>query len=213
MFLFLNFVSGLDATQVLITRSLLALVVNCKRSELRATNKLTLDNMKRRLQEISWEDVKWIFVPSGMTLDIYVKNTILADWKNVMTLLNENYALKFHLKQKELNLIDIDYMLDYLKVATAEAEYGSVEILNETFKIYCSFFDKSEIEFHFWPEDIKFQSDLETVLNFMNSISRTLVKPIFLTFENMGDSPPLIEIDHTQNFCIIASESDWQMPR
>ncbi len=169
--------------------------------------------MKRRIQEISWEDVKWIFMPDGMTLDIYVKNTLLADWKNVMSLLNENYNLKFHLMGKELNLIDIDYMLNYLENATEDSECGSVEILNDTFTVYCNFFDKSEIEFHFWPEDIKCQSDLETVLNFMNSISRTLVKPIFLTFENMGDSPPLIEIDHTQNSYSIASESDWQMPR
>ena len=151
----------------------------------------------------NWENIKWIFKPDGSLRDIYVQNTSLNDWGNLIDLLNSEYSLNYFSENK----IDKDKVYKYLEDETGEVECSTVSIELEKIKINCHFFMIEQIEFDIEPNEIKTQSDFEKILSFMTNVSSTLKKQITLTGENEATFP-LIKINAEENVFKIITEKE-----
>lgn len=141
----------------------------------------------------NWDNIKWIFksYQSGLR-DIYIQETSLADWEQLIDFFNLSYNLNFG--EESANQIDKDYVINYLNGNTAENENKRLRIELDGVNIHCYFFLKEEIEFDIDPNDIMLFSDFEKLEDFMTAISKVLKKQVTLTGEN-DPKFPLIKID------------------
>jgi len=151
----------------------------------------------------NWENINWIFKPDGSLRDIYVQDTSLNDWGNLIDLLNSEYNLNYFSENK----IDKDKVYKYLEDETGEVEFSTVSIELEKLKINCHFFMIEQIEFDVEPSEIKTQSDFEKILSFMTKVSSALKKQITLTGENDATFP-LIKINVEENVFKIITEKE-----
>ncbi|AKQ45939.1 hypothetical protein TH63_10245 [Rufibacter radiotolerans] len=147
-----------------------------------------------------WEDIKWIFEPSGSLRDIYVQDVSLADWEKVVDLLNENYPLKYGIagEEKSFSQIDKQDIISYLTDETGEMYCRSVTIDLGGVHANCHFFLSEQIEFDINPKGVTSFEDFEKVVKFMQSISWTLEQQVTLTDENTPEFP-LIKVDLKRN--------------
>lgn len=150
----------------------------------------------------NWENINWIFKPDGALRDIYVQDTTLNDWAKIIDLLNANYILNYHSKNK----IDKEEVFQNLKEIGAK-DFKTVSIVIKNIKINCHFFLIEQIEFDIEPNEINTQSDFEKILSFMTEISSTLKKQVTLTGEN-EITFPLIKINVEENVFKIITEKE-----
>ena len=156
-----------------------------------------------------WEKHKWIFEPDGSLLDIYVQETELEDWLILIDFLNADYKIKYAptFENEFDNKINKDYITKLLLDQTGELERRTVSIFSGNLFFNCHFFLEDEIEFDTEPGAIKVQEDFETLISFMNAVSKALNKEIILTPEN---SPkfPLITINQKQGISKILCQDE-----
>ena len=150
----------------------------------------------------NWNDISWIFKPDGALRNIYVQNTSLNDWEKIIDLLNDNYILNYHSKNK----IDKEEVFQNLK-EIGEKDFKTVSIVIKNIKINCHFFLIEQIEFDIEPNEIKTQDDFEKILSFMTKISSTLKKQITLTGEN-DITFPVVKINVGENVFKIITEKE-----
>ncbi len=143
----------------------------------------------------NWKDIKWIFKDTDDLMvslrDIYVKNTTISDWENLIKLLNSKYILSFGIDKKQ---IDIEYIKRMFKDKTGEMPRQSASIYLKGVTVNCHFFIEEEIEFDLCAKEILSELEFNTLMDFMKSISLELGKEIILCDENDAECP-IIKID------------------
>ncbi|WP_337964703.1 hypothetical protein [uncultured Flavobacterium sp.] len=147
----------------------------------------------------NWDEIKWIFEPDGALRDIYVRNVKTEDWKILINYLNINYIVRYGTlgENKEINKIDLEYLIHYLNDETGELEVKIVSIIIDDIVINLHFFSIDEIEFDVDPKEIYSFDNYKKLLGFMSEVSQILNKPLILTGENQIEFP-LINVDFSK---------------
>lgn len=128
-------------------------------------------------QDFEWDD--------GSLRDIYIFKTTLHDWQTLSDFLRSTYELKYSIDggHKAFPKLASEVFAVRAK-ANAQLNFQAGKIL-----FACHFFDPEEIEFDIDPREIKSQSDLDTLLNFMQEIGNAICKPVSLAPENGREFP------------------------
>jgi hypothetical protein len=133
-----------------------------------------------RLEECK-QDFEW----DGALRDIYVFQTTLQDWQTLSDFLRLNFELEYSIDGKEQ---PFPKLVSEVFAVRAQAN----TLLNfQAGKILfsCHFFTPGEIEFDLDPRNIKTQSDLDVLLDFMRQAGNSVCKPVVLTVENTPEIP------------------------
>ncbi|CAA9200175.1 hypothetical protein [Flavobacterium collinsii] len=147
----------------------------------------------------NWNEIKWIFETDGSLRDIYVKNVKIEDWKILINYLNKNHIVKYGTtgENKEINKIDLEYLIHYLNDETGELEAKIASIIIDDIMINLHFFSIDEIELDIDPKEIYSFVNYRKILDFMVQLSELLDKPVILTGENQSEFP-LINVDFSK---------------
>ncbi|QXP57810.1 hypothetical protein H0I25_08530 [Cellulophaga sp. HaHa_2_95] len=155
-----------------------------------------------------WNNIEWIFEKDGALRDIYVQNATISDWEKAVDLLNSKYKLTFGVYEDNLtDKIDFEYVKTMFAEETSELETKSATIDLNGITVKCYFFLENQIEFDINPTEIKTELELNTITDFMKSISSKLEKQITLCGENQPEFP-LIKIDIKNGIEKILTEKD-----
>lgn len=156
----------------------------------------------------NWENIKWIFEQDGALRDIYIQNTEISDWANVIYLLNSKYELTFGVDDKNLDdKIDVEYVKIMFADQTGELEVKSATIHLNGIIVKCHFFLEDQMEFDINPTQIYSETELKKITDFMTAISSRLSKQIKLCGENDPEFP-LIKIDVNNGIEKILTEKE-----
>ena len=143
----------------------------------------------------NWNKAKWIFKTNSGLKDIYVQDVDSSDWEKLVEFLNSEYTLIFGVDKKNgTDRIDFDFVQKMWSDETGELETKSLTINLNGVIIKSYFFCSEQIEFDIQPTEIKSGSELNLILDFMQSISNCLKKQLTLTEENQAEFP-LIKVD------------------
>jgi len=160
----------------------------------------------------SWSEINWIFEPDhGTSRDIYVQETSIKDWENLIDLINSEFSVCYDLSegQRIKRPIDKEYTLAYLNDSTGEMESKSAAIALGNIELRTHFFCIDEIELDLNPEDINTTGDVEILLRFMQRVSQKLDKQVILTQES-GSNFPNIKVDSNRDFLKVLTEKELQ---
>ncbi len=158
--------------------------------------------------ERNWNKAKWIFKPDGGLKDIYVQDIDSTDWQKLIEFLNSKYNLIFGVdKENGTNQIDFDYVQKMWNDETGKLESKSLTIDLNGVTVKSYFFCPDQIEFDIKPAEIQSESELDSILDFMQSISKVLKKQSTLTDENNPEFP-LIKIDYDKGIEKVLTKSE-----
>lgn len=139
---------------------------------------------------MDWEIIKKEFEFDGSLLDIYILNTTLHDWKEIVNYLNKSPEYKTELIIKylkpnleELNLSDIEKLLKSI-----DSYNWHIKIFRQNININCYGFEINEIEFNIDPREVTNQNSFNILLDFIKNISVISGKEVVLTPENFQES-------------------------
>ncbi len=157
----------------------------------------------------AWKDIQWIFKENSDLMmsslrDIYVRNTTISDWEDIINLLNTKYKLTFGENKEQ---IDIEYVKRMFKDKSGEICLKTVIIDLKYFTVNCHFFTVEEIEFDLCAKEITSELQFNVVIDFMKTISSKLGKEIILCDENDSECP-LIQIDIKNRVELILSKEE-----
>jgi hypothetical protein len=129
-----------------------------------------------------WESIKQEFEPEGALRDVYISNTTLRDWEDVLAHLREsNYHLTFFRdgEQAELPLT----ASAIFEISEKEHCFITTDIGDNC--LNCHFFGYvEEIEFDFDPRDIHDFLSFCRLLDFVKHLAKAVNKPIGISMEN-----------------------------
>jgi len=147
----------------------------------------------------NWEEINWIFEPDGTLRDIYVENVTIEEWMILIDYLNLNHFIRYGPtgENQLINLIDLEYSIQYLNDETGLMESKCASIIIDAIIINLHFFSIDQIEFDIDPKEINSFEDYKKIVNFMNQISQKLEKTVILTGENQIDFP-LLKVDFSK---------------
>ena len=137
-----------------------------------------------------WQELKdKIYFEDGSLRDIYVLNTTRTDWQKWVALINEKYIVEFYDGKTDLTSerIDFNAVEEYWE-SNGTRETIQAKVTLNSIIIMCYFFDDSEIENDIAPEDFKSTMDHDNLIRYLDDISTTLNKEVYLTDENTKDS-------------------------
>ncbi len=139
---------------------------------------------------MSWDENKHIFKLDGSLRDLYILNTIISDWQNLLDYLQaSNYSISFTVNDMTSSTIFKSAQWIFIN----RAEIGILLAIElENIQINCHFFTENEIEFDINPKEIESEKDYIVLKTFMQKTSNHLAKKIILTTENYPDFVLLI---------------------
>ena len=129
---------------------------------------------------MNWEQYQKEFEWDGSFRDIYIFETSLDDWQNLLDFISANrYEFEYKINGDAVALPEradtIFECKNYRSLLTVKV--GDL-ILN------CHFFTLNEIEFDFDPRDVKDERELEELFDFLRQLCRISNKQTVLTPEN-----------------------------
>ena len=129
---------------------------------------------------IDWEICKQDFNWDGSWRDIYVFDTTIEDWQQLLDFLRKEYKVQYSVDGEER---DLPFSVSDIFSATQQA---CIFIKFQVSIILFSghFFSQDTIEFDIDPCEVTSQIDLDIILDFMQRISFLINKSIVLTPEN-----------------------------
>jgi hypothetical protein len=149
------------------------------------------------MKNINLDKVKDFFKSDGALRDIYFYPANKNIWQTFIDFLKgSEFRLKYSFEKVEGEIPTIDQIFDKYKLGHL------LEIENNDILYCCHFFDHKIIEVDFVPETIIDQTKLNSVLNFMEIISRNLKLTSILTTEDSFDKP-FLEKKYNSDFKII----------
>jgi hypothetical protein len=136
---------------------------------------------------IEWQHVAHEFEADGGLRDIYVLNTDLSDWQQVLDALRGRTPAPVY-------TVDSAPAPVPSRVEGAFAEWEHERSPNLQFEVggmilACHFFATDEIEFDLRPQDVAGMLQLQSILHFMREIGELTSKTVILTPENLKQSP------------------------
>ncbi|SFC48038.1 hypothetical protein [Bacillus sp. UNCCL81] len=142
------------------------------------------------VQNINNKVLNEIFFVDGSLRDMYVFNVGLDEWQKLYELIHRshwNITLYIDGQISEYENTTV-YML--FKEKENHSIMMTIKINGILFN--CYFFSLTEIEFDLDPKEIKNETDVKVVFEFMKKISRVLGKECVLTLESDSDNPLVI---------------------
>jgi len=131
--------------------------------------------------DTSWQSISRDFEPHGSLRDIYVSPATPDDWQLTLDFIRQ------HSSEPSYSL---DGQPSPLPISVAEAFSARAHVSPLlTFRFgaihfAAHFFTDDELEFDFWPGDIRGQSDLDSLLGFVQRIGDLLARAVSITPEN-----------------------------
>lgn len=130
---------------------------------------------------MKWEEYEGEFEFDGSLRDIYVLDTTIDDWEQIINLAHSGtYKIKYAVNGDEFPLPQ--------HASTIFARQDGVNVMLSlcvgTATLNCHFFTAEEIEFDLDPREIRTKSQANEILAFMSHIGRTLNKSVVMTAEN-----------------------------
>ncbi|HUP60488.1 MAG TPA: hypothetical protein VNA69_08745 [Thermoanaerobaculia bacterium] len=127
-----------------------------------------------------WQDD---FAPDGALRDIAIPQVTREDWDAVLRLVETRYQpIRFKDGAAQANRIDLCRLFVGDDRPVLPFEAGGVELA-------CHFVDEREIEFDFYPNEIRTEEQLRPLLRFVAEIGAATSKPAAITPENAHDLP------------------------
>lgn len=128
-----------------------------------------------------WENVAREFTFDGTWRDIYVLNTDISAWQQVLDELRAGpYELKYF---RDGVLSELPHVMH-----KTLSDWGTCDGLLSAFfagiQANCHFFTTDEIEFDIDPREVRGQEQLDAIFEFMQMLSRVTGKAAILTEEN-----------------------------
>lgn len=118
--------------------------------------------------------------------DIYVSDTNAAEWRLAGEAVRANGWPSSYLRDGAAAPIPTDLAEPFASL-TEEAGLLLWTIrIAPSFTINCNFFDETEIEFDFQPDEITEEQDFRALCEFMRTIGRALGKEVGVGFEHSG---------------------------
>ena len=149
---------------------------------------------------MKWNEYKSAFTWDGSWRDLYILNTTLTDWQQLIDFLRaSSYTLRFDHEEDEPLPEHIAGLFGGEILHLLSINLGG-PILN------CHFFTEEEIEFDLDPREFKSRQEGERLLAFMKGVGDRLGKAIRLTPENTQNIA-LVEYDPSRGR--FSKPSDW----
>ena len=136
---------------------------------------------------IEWQHVAHEFEADGGLRDIYVLNTDLSDWQQVLDALRGRTPAPIY-------VVDHTPAPVPTRVEHVLAEWEHDRSPNLRFEVggitlACHFFATDGMEFDFRPQDVAGMLQLQPILDFMREVGELTRKTVILTPENLKQSP------------------------
>jgi len=141
---------------------------------------------------VDWHHQRVDFEPDGSLRDIYVQAVAVEDWQRVVAMIVAGgYRARLLCGSAEVPMPSafeavFDRKLDGVEVYSMSFSVGGVAL-------DCHFFDSTEIEFSFWPDEVT-EGSLRDLLAFLIDVGDAAGKPAILTHEN-GPQAPIFRYD------------------
>ncbi|MEH7351465.1 hypothetical protein [Gottfriedia acidiceleris] len=150
---------------------------------------------KKNINEV----INQVFFVDGSLRDIYVFNVDLDEWQKLYEFVHRSHWNITCNKDGQIS----EYRNTNVNKLFKEKENHSImmAININGILINCYFFSDTEIEFDLDPKEIKSESDVKSVFEFMKKISKLLGKESILTLESDPDNP-LVKVRPDGNLLI-----------
>lgn len=136
------------------------------------------------------------FVGDGALRDIYILDTTISDWENLIKIIQEDYNPHFFV-DGESTLIPIitDQIFKIRETASPKLVFkvGAISVA-------CHFFSPREVEFDFWPKQVSSEVAFFELLQFLRKIGDSVGKRVILCYENNLARPFLTYDTGAKNF-------------
>ncbi|MFB7142512.1 hypothetical protein ACFCYN_23135 [Gottfriedia sp. NPDC056225] len=128
-----------------------------------------------------------LFFVDGSLRDFYAFNVDLDDWQKLYEYIhNTNWKIILYKDGQKYDEEDTNVY----KLFKQKENHSIMMTINiKDILINCYFFYYTEIEFDIDPKEVKSESDLNIVFDFMKKIANTLGKESILTLESDPDHP------------------------
>ena len=130
--------------------------------------------------EMTWRED---FEPDGALRDIVIQETTTRDWNAVLRVIESRYR-PFKFVGSEETRTEIDCGALFLGGENRPLllfDVGDTDMA-------CHFFGESEIEFDFYPNEVKTEEQLSPLLTFLHEIESAAGKTAIITHENIHDA-------------------------
>jgi len=139
------------------------------------------------------EEVPDVFVIDGSWRDLYVLDTTVEDWKEMLRLVRDRKTIDYQFTTDgEAAAIPQDLEPVFISdeaVFTNNARLPWSLVINlDGLGLTCLFFEDTEIEFHLDPRELNENRFFE-LLDFLESLGRRLKRDVLLTPENRSYDP------------------------
>jgi hypothetical protein len=150
------------------------------------TTDINLDNFK--LVYFSPELLTNFLKPDGALRDIYVDNTSIKDWENILDKFkNSDFSINYFVDEIESNL-----PTNASSLFTNGQNSVKLQLKKENIIINAYLFISDQIEFDIDPRDFVAKEQHSFIFEFLNLLSDATNKTVKLCEENSGDTPYLI---------------------
>jgi hypothetical protein len=137
-----------------------------------------------------WNLIKEEMKPDGSLRDIYVLDSNLLDWKNLLqSLKSAVIENRFNLNEDEVRLDEVN--LEEHFSGESEWRLPSLKLFQDGVQLNCHFFTEDEIEFDLDPKEITGEKKASVIFEFMKFLSGSTGKDSILTPENAKEYPIL----------------------
>ena len=134
---------------------------------------------------LAWEAVRKEFEFDGSWRDIYVFQTEMSDWQHMLNAVQQSKYQVEYFCDGQLT----EFSFDVVDAFPLEGECA--RLLSVTFEkvlANCHFFCSGEIEFDIDPREVKGQTELDALFDFMRMLADAVGKEVVLTPENFRDA-------------------------
>lgn len=153
------------------------------------TNKptdISLDNFT--MVNFSPELLNNFLNPDGALRDIYVENTSIKDWENILDIFKKSdFTINYFIDEIESNL-----PANVSSLFTNSQNSVRLQLKKETIIINTYLFLNDQIEFDIDPRDFVTEEQHSVIFEFLKLLSDATNKTIILCEENSADTPFLI---------------------
>lgn len=154
-------------------------------------------------------DVPDVFEIDGSWRDLYVVDTTIEDWKEMLGLVRDRKAINYEFTMEgEAAAIPQRPEPVFISGEGAYPDAASLPwslvVTLDGLDLTCLFLTNTEIEFHLDPRNLN-ENRLYELLDFMESLGRRLKKDVLLTPEN-GKDRPIVKYDARHDRIVKAAE-------
>lgn len=140
---------------------------------------------------ITREMMKELFYIDGSLRDIYILDTLIVDWDNLINFIESgNWLIEF-IRNNDI-YSKIPYTAQQIFQFRASGDYIHLSISIRGVKVNCYFFEENQIELDIDPKEVQSLESGQQIIDFVCKLSKVLHKESSLTPENCPEDPLVI---------------------